>query len=131
MCFLNRKKIKIVPLRDSRKNIKAKGSRIICPGSSSTLNHSGFLCCFLNTSNTWMPSQTAICFGFLFLLSSVCERNYKLLFFSLIFLSSPCFSHRRDTKTRIRVSDETLSSSFAVLCFLSLVIPHYEPYFMD
>ena len=33
-------------------------------------------------------------------------------------------------KTRIRVSSETLSSSFAVLCFLSLVVTHYEPDFM-
>ena len=78
-----------------------------------------------------MPSQNVICSGFLFKSNLFCKQTAGLILIYLLkFLSTPTLSHRRGKKTRIRVSSETLSSSDAVLCFLSLVVTHYEPDFM-
>ena len=74
-----------------------------------------------------MRSAQASCFY----CNLFCKQTAGLILINLLkFLSTPTLSHRRDKKTRIRVSYETLSSSFAVLCFLSLVVTHYEPDFM-
>ena len=70
-----------------------------------------------------LPFLKAICFS---------KQTAELILIYLSkFLSTPTLSHRRDKKTRIRVSSETLSSSFAVLVFYLLPLHIYEPYFMD
>ena len=77
-----------------------------------------------------MPSQNAICSGFLFYCNLFCKQTAGLILIYLLkFLSTPTLSHRRDKKTRIRVSSETLSSSDAVLCFLSLDVTHLRALF--
>ena len=58
-----------------------------------------------------LPFFKAICFS---------KQTAKLILIYLSTLSTPTLSHRRDKKTRIRVSSETLSSSFAVLVFYPL-----------
>ena len=68
-----------------------------------------------------LPFLKAICFSK--------QTAGLILIYLSKFLSTPTLSHRRDKKTRIRVSCETLSSSFAVLCFLSLVVTHLRALF--
>ena len=67
-----------------------------------------------------LPFLKAICFS---------KQTAKLILIYLSTLGTPTLSHRRDKKTRIRVSYETLSSSFAVLCFLSLDVTHLRALF--
>ena len=67
-----------------------------------------------------LPFLKAICFS---------KQTAKLILIYLSTLGTPTLSHRRDKKTRIRVSCETLSSSFAVLCFLSLDVTHLRALF--
>ena len=67
-----------------------------------------------------LPFLKAICFS---------KQTAGLILIYLSTLGTPTLSHRRDIKTRIRVSCETLSSSFAVLCFLSLDVTHLRALF--